>query len=714
MNLACFAISRHHSTIKLIACVCIVLTWIASVRTSASGCEEPESIEVDTEIHHLRSLADREWDSFPAEAEGSSLSYTVRLPEPQRDWTLLVRQSDVKQRWKLTCNDKLLGELVQDENDLVAAFEIKRDFISDETIALKFEPQGTHPTSDDIRLGEIRLVASSLKESLSPGTLEVKITDETGGPIPGRITITDERGVLVPIGGTEPSNKTAVRSGTVFTIAPTTTISLPLGTYHITAGRGFEYSLASAQVVIDAGASETLTLSIEREVDTTGFIACDPHVHTLTYSGHGDASVQERMITLAGEGIELPIATDHNVFVDHRPFVDEVGVSEFLTPVIGNEVTTPVGHFNIFPAPANAMSPDHRLTHWEPLFASIRETTGAPIIILNHARDLHSGVRPFGPKHFHEVVGENQDGWPMGFNAMEIINSSATQSDPLQLTRDWMTLLNRGLRITPVGSSDSHDVLRHFVGQGRTYIQCDDASPGSIDIDDAVAAFVAEKVRVSYGLLVEVSIKGKSSGETVAVEKGDLPIEVVVRATHWIKADRLELFLNGQSHATIELDPLREPIENGILWRGEAVLSSLSHDVNVVAVATGPGVDAPHWRAAKPYQSTSPSWTPRLIGVSGVIRLDVDGNGFQSARDYAERLWNESEGDLKRLMIAARDYDSITASHIAHQFELAHGSWTSPELEAAIDEAHPMVQSGFRAYQRASEAVARAKIDPQE
>src|SRR5690606_16009075 len=153
--------------------------------------------------------------------------------------------------------------------------------------------------------------------------------------------------------------------------------------------------------------------TIRREVPTAGYVAADTHVHTLTHSGHGDATVNERMITLAAEGIELPIAADHNVQIDHRPFAREMKVERYFTPVIGNEVTTPVGHFNIFPATAGAKIPNNRLTDWGAILDDIFRAPGVKVAILNHARDIHSGVRPFGPKRFNDVVGENLDGWPI-------------------------------------------------------------------------------------------------------------------------------------------------------------------------------------------------------------------------------------------------------------------------------------------------------------
>ena len=99
-------------------------------------------------------------------------------------------------------------------------------------------------------------------------------------------------------------------------------------------------------------------------------------------------------------------------------------------------------------------------------------------MILNHPRDLHAGFRPFGPERHLALTGEDLDGWELPANAMEVVNSGAQQTDVMRLVRDWFGLLNRGRVLTPVGSSDSHDVSRYIVGQGRTYIRCKDDRPG--------------------------------------------------------------------------------------------------------------------------------------------------------------------------------------------------------------------------------------------
>src|SRR5437660_8257839 len=74
---------------------------------------------LDAKLHHLRVGAEREWSDFPLKPEGPSL--TVRFPGERNadEWTLRLRQQDVRQTWKILLNGKELGRLVADENDTV-------------------------------------------------------------------------------------------------------------------------------------------------------------------------------------------------------------------------------------------------------------------------------------------------------------------------------------------------------------------------------------------------------------------------------------------------------------------------------------------------------------------------------------------------------------------------------------------------------------------
>src|SRR5262249_29933577 len=327
-------------------------------------------------------------------------------------------------------------------------------------------------------------------------------------PVPCRLTVLDARGALMTVGAAS-GQGLAVRPGVLYTADGKARFGLPAGEYTLYAGRGFAYGIDSVRLSVRAGDTLRKTLMIRREVPTPGYVSCDTHVHTLTYSGHGDASAEERAVTLAGEGIELPIATDHNRQVDYHDAAVRMKVRDYFTPVVGNEVTTNVGHFNIFPVQAGGPVPDARLKDWKSLFGNIAERTRAPVVILNHPRDKHSGFRPFGPERHLALTGEDLDGWELRANAVEVVNSGAQQSDVLRLVHDWLGLLNRGFDVTPVGSSDSHDVSRYIVGQGRTYIRCRDDRPGEIDVNEAVASFRKGRVLVSCGLLAEITVNDK-------------------------------------------------------------------------------------------------------------------------------------------------------------------------------------------------------------
>jgi hypothetical protein len=688
----------------------------AALISAACGFGNPLSADevLEPALRHLRVAGPREWSSFPEQPDATRLEVTFTAGPNSTPCSLRLRQQDVKQSWHVLLNDRPLGDLRIDENDMVVYFDVPAGALRDGDNTLRIEQDFRgRQVPDDIRVGEVRLLPLPLDAALRESTVEIDVQDaETQRPLPARITITNAAGALQTVGAAS-NEHLAVRSGLVYTADGRARFGVPAGKYTVYAGRGFEYSLASEEINVAPGETVRRSLSIRREVPTEGYVACDTHVHTLTHSGHGDATVHERMITLAAEGIELPIAADHNVQIDHEPFAREMHVRNYFTPVIGNEVTTKIGHFNVFPVEAGARSPDHNLAEWGAILDDIYRAPGVKVAILNHARDLHGGTRPFGPKLHNAVVGENLDGWPMRFNAMEVVNSSATQTDVMQLFHDWMRLLNHGRRITPVGSSDSHDVGRHFAGQGRTYIRSDDHDPGDIDVDLAVDSFLQGRVLVSYGLIAELTVNDKyRSGDLASVPDDEVRVGLRVLAPHWIEASRMMLFANGELLRSEEFDTgaLRD-LPPGVKWQTEWLIPRLRHDVHLVAIAIGPGIDGPWWKTAKPYQPVSPDWEPHVIGCSGAVWLDVDGDGRPTAAfDYAQRAYAAAAGDLAKLVAGLAEHDAATSAQGAHLFHSAGGSLTSAESQAVLQASVPAVQAGFRRYLEAwrENEIARA------
>ena len=400
---------------------------------------------------HLRSGEKREWRTFPEAATGRILSISFDSHANATEHTLVIRQRDVKNTtWTVTVNGRRLGALQDDERDMLRLLPIPADTLRNgqNTFAITGDPGSV---SDDIEITEIRIEPAPVRELLTESTIALKVTGEDGA-MPVKVTIVDGRGFLVPFVSLRPGAYEALRTGVLYTPDGVARIGVRAGEYKLFASRGFEYSAPTERVSLKRGAVHESHLRMRREVSIPGYISCDTHVHTRELSGHGDASVDERVLTAAGEGLDLVIATEHNKVADYMPALIRHHLDRWTWSIPGNEVTTAWGHFNVFPTRPGTTQPDPREMEWETLANAVSKTEGAQVFIQNHPRDLHSGYRPFDPAHYLSSVGVNRQNRPVWANAMEVVNSGAMSSDPMQLVHDWMNLLTRGNPIAAVGA----------------------------------------------------------------------------------------------------------------------------------------------------------------------------------------------------------------------------------------------------------------------
>lgn len=657
---------------------------------------------LDEKMHHLRYGNKLEWAGFSKHTEGSQLLIHFVARMNTAEHSLQLRQHDVKQEWHVFLNDHELGKLARDENDMIIYLNIPSGVLKSGSNTLRIEPGDTIP--DDIMVGQIVLEETSVSEVLSEATLHVEVTDgDSNIPLPARITVTSTEGALQTVGASS-NGHLAVRPGFIYTGDGKASFGLPAGTYTIYAGRGFEYGVDSVQLEVRPGEQAHRKLIIHREVDTKGWVSSDTHIHTFTHSGHGDATIEERVLTIAGEGIELPVITDHNVHVDIEPVAKAMQVRSYFTPVTGNEVTTRVGHFNIFPVTAETSVPDHQVEDWDAASKSIRGTPGVEAIILNHARDIHSALRPFGPERHLAIAGLNLEGWKLPANAMEVVNSGAQQTDMMRLYYDWFGMLNRGQQLTPVGASDSHDVGRYLVGQARTYIRSQDKAPDRIDVREAVKNFREGKVMVSFGLLAEIVVDNMYGPGDLVPASDQVVVSVRVLGPGWSRADRISLYANGQKIHEAAITAERKDTM-GVKWSGSWILPRPEHDIFLVAVAEGPGTSVPFWPVAKPYQPASPDWTPQVIGSTGAVWIDADKDGkYTSAYTYAKELLKASEGEVPGLIKKLASYDEAVAIQAAALLQEQGVALTEPDISMYLQQAAPATKSGFRKFMEAWQA----------
>ncbi len=623
-------------------------------------------------FHHLGNDPTPDWTEAPVDPEGKrfDMSFDARANDAER--VLSWRQRSVDSAWRIEINGVELCVLPRGDGQPAQRFAaLPPGVLRDGSNDLAVVP--TDP-NDDITIGDIRLYDATFREYFNLAPLTVRVTDAaSGAALPARVTIVDASGHRPALFFGDGSHL-ALRDGVAYTSSGSVALELAQGEYDIYATRGSEWSLDHTAVRVDIdGATARATLALTREVDTRGFVAADTHIHTLTFSGHGDASIDERMVTLAGEGVELAVATDHNHNIDYRPYQENLGLESYFTPVMGNEVTTKVGHFNAFPMDHSDDIPGFRSTDFVTLVEGMR-SKGAQVVILNHPRWPAHDTGPWGVFGLDTWTGDVNLPRPLPFDATELINATTEEASAMTLFEDWFALLNAGERVVAVGSSDSHTV-GDPVGGGRTYVPSTTDDPSKIDVDAACTHLAGGRTSISMGIFTDVLVEGASMGATAALD-GTLDVRLRVAAPGWVRPRLARVFANGVEIARRELAverdaPLDVTLDMSLPWPHR-------HDAWIVCVVTGDAVDGHYWPLLNPY----------TLGATNPVWLDVDGDGVhQSPREVADALANEvdvTDGAQTRAALAR--CDAGVGVQLLHALLATQPEARRPDLAAALAE----------------------------
>lgn len=585
-----------------------------AVLMALSGSAALAGVElvIDDGFHHLRNAQPPEWSHFPAKPLGGGLRVAFDVAGSRTAFTALtLRQSDVKQKWSVSLNNTIIGALDRDHNDLHKSFPLNAALLKPTDNLLEITCGSATP--DDIRVGEVAL--TSVTALTYGASVALSAVDRDGAPIPCRFTIVHADSGSLALLSNRSDNQHAVRSGVVYCLDGKVRADLYPGKYRVYVGRGFEYSLESAELTLAAGQSSVLpTFTLQHQVPTDGLVACDPHLHTLEFARHGDATLVERLISLAGEGVELAVSSEHNIHIDYHKEAKRIGAAKWFTSVVGCEVTTAQGHFGSFPIAPGAAVAEHKLRPWQQIFANIYQTPDVRVCILNHPRDRHNDFVPFGEEIFDPSTGSFRDRRKLQANAIELVNSGAHQSDPMQLIYDWFALLNSGHRLAGIGSSDSHSVNVSIAGQSRTYIPVDDSDVSNIDVSAAVDAIVAGNTEVSFGLLCHLTF-----------DQAARTLNAAVLGPDWSTASHLLLYADGVDVGLIDIPKHAQKLAGTkfeFQWQmDDEDNAALRNAKFVCAVAVGPGTNEPWWPCKPPYQPTSPDFDPYMMGISSVVWL---------------------------------------------------------------------------------------------
>jgi hypothetical protein len=448
---------------------------------------------------------------------------------------------------------------------------------------------------------------------------------ESGELIPGKLVFLQEGS---PVDLEIKSNGLiASRGNTIYTGNGRGLVYVPPGVYEVWAGRGTEYSADVHTIQIARGDTFSLVAKIRREVETPGYVSGDMHLHTLTFSGHGDAEVDERILSCIGEGLEWAVATDHNHSTDYAPYAKEMGVSTQLVTTVGNEVSTPIGHFNVYPVPAGAEF-DDTLTDAQRLFRLIRSTNRDAVIQINHPRQKDRDY--FTTKGLDIDSASTGDAtWSWDFDAIEILNENrgfgwkAEAGNPVSVRNDWFNMLNNDRKFTAVGNSDSHHLTELLAGVPRNYIAVSTDDPTQFDEAELIRSIKEHNVSVSRGLYIELTANdGSPIGSEIPALGSEVALNIRVQAPGWVSCDSVKVIENGSVIASFFVPPSEDPVR----FEQTVNITPPSRDSWYVVVATGSKSMAPLVHDAPPKEGTDEETVPILpLAFTNPIWITADG-----------------------------------------------------------------------------------------
>jgi hypothetical protein len=389
-------------------------------------------------------------------------------------------------------------------------------------------------------------------------------------------------------------------------------LQLPAGRYDVLATHGPEYSMPRQELEVNADLGATFRGELVRTVDTSGYLASDFHVHASP-SKDSNVPLTDRVLTLAAEGIELAVPTDHNHVTDYTEAIATQRLQGKLTSMTGVEITTlSWGHFNAYPYSPSLEVPQTHETSPLEIFAVVRARAPQAVLQVNHPRMPGVGYFNRGEVDTKRGMAESPE-FSFAFDTLEVTNGFDLEDPSVfdRNLREWFELLNVGHRYTAVGNSDSHRVVFQWAGWPRTYVRVPDQDIAHVAPLDVARALTAGHAVVSCGIFV-LPIANGSAGPGDTVQGSRVSLAVSLRAPDWIDVSRVEVYANG---AKVEERTRDQPLHKSV-WNLTLDLE-FKTDTWLVVLARGDKFmnDALPGKWIKPF------------GFSNPVFVDADSDG---------------------------------------------------------------------------------------
>lgn len=362
-------------------------------------------------------------------------------------------------------------------------------------------------------------------------------------------------------------------------------VAVPAGDYTIVASRGIEYNTTSVTVSLKRNRETRVELKLTRAWEARGMVGSDFHLH-MENSFDSAVSLEDRVISAAGEGLDFIVSTDHNHVTDLEPVISRLGLQSHIRSAPGNEITTRdhfFGHFVVFPLEPLPGMPGNGIMPFEKVTAHLLMDTALKGL---HLEPGGTVARPPGVFHMgpvrqavervlqvnHPRAGDNgyfdrldlspddatttHPNWCDRFTALEVFNGKRVDQFE-DVLRDWMNLLNLGYTYTATGNSDSHKVFDAEPGYPRNYIAVGSNWNGGIR--DLPVEAVVEAVNTRHAVLVTngpfitfTSKRGAPMGTMETRKSGRVEFNVKVEGADFVQPSSITFYGNGRELKKVE------------------------------------------------------------------------------------------------------------------------------------------------------------------
>ncbi len=449
-------------------------------------------------------------------------------------------------------------------------------------------------------------------------------------------------------------------------------VALPPGKYEITVTRGIEFNHIKRAIELQREETQTFAGTLERIVDTTGWVSADYHNHS-TPSGDNTCGTDDRIINLAAEHIEFAPTTEHNRLYDWRPHIEKLGLAGEMQTVPGLELTGSGPHLNSFPFKPEPFTQDSGAPVWNPdprvSAILLRDWQGAEPnrwIQINHPDMVHNFIdRDADGKVEGGFLGLAQlidgvetqnyrDGEILGGRPFRIAPDQAG-NDSVYYIREfiWLQMLNQGHRYAAMAVNDAHSVYGNGVGSWRMYMPSRTDKPAEIDwVENSRHAKAGRSILTSGPFLQVQTDDGVFPGGTTR-SRGGVKLKIKVQCTDWIDIDRVQVLVNGRQRKELNFTRASHPdwFGSGVVKFDRTLKVNLREDAHLIVVAMGENRDL-----ATGF-GTSPQSKVRPCAYHNPIFVDVDGGGFKPNGDtlgYDLPVKKLSVSEARRLIESTR------------------------------------------------------------